>query len=138
MQDNKKILTISDQEKWRNIDHYHNDINIYVYDIDNLVQTTRITIKNEFPDESSSSCALSLGRIGKHFVCAKYDYCTCLVTFIWINLENWIVEETTTFEIVDIVGIRLIGIHDYLSAMVVTDRKIGDMWRNRSAAVYYF
>lgn len=154
----KKLLCISHQDKRNGDEHGEHDylkevdINLNIYDIVSGAQIARITINESVPNSISSNRVLLLANIGKYFVCAKDGDHDNTVTFIWINSDTWVIENTVTLSINfnDVVGLRLIGIHDYLSAMVVSSRVSSEIVSSGnpnesveirekySAAVYYF
>ena len=157
----KKILCycdIRDLPK-RNTNHGCDcDVNINFYDVIANTRIATLLIKERF---ISRSYNISIGSIGKYIVYIKYDEIidknAVAVKLIWINSDTWTIEDTTNVTIfsklqVTLVGqneflkdakfitkIKLIGIHNYLSSLIVTRLVYGTNCPSiRCSAVYYF
>ena len=143
---NKRILCVSNQEShWDAHNYYVNnpEINIYVYDINNRTLIKKITIITIIEKKSwihNRLYTTSLSFMDGYLVHNKNDNIKNLITQTWINSNNWCVEETIVVTNPDIFNIKLIEIHDYLSAIVVINHKKypSGLCENCSADVYYF
>lgn len=123
--------------------------NIYVYDINTRGLLAKIAI-NTFPTVRPeiifkvTFCTVSLALIGKRLVRVEHDKSLNLINFTWINSDDWRIEESINFIITnpDIVDIKLIGLNDFLSSLVIIKRNIVrliDKYSfNNSAEIYYF
>ena len=95
------------------------DKNIYVYNIKNNQHVATIKVGCYEQDEL---CYSFLSSIGEQLVYVEYTLHNNEVKFIWINVEYWEIDDTivisaNTDEVVDI---KLIGIHGYLSAIFLS------------------
>ena len=139
---------------------YKSDANVYVYRIKDQTceAISQITLKNVSVDtiDYIGRGHVSVAFMGKHLVCVNKN--KNLMTITWINSADWsyicfvetnlifsskrgkCVEETITLPIRDskIVRIKLIGIHDYLSAMIVFNRPNFSAQGECLANIYYF
>lgn len=92
-----------------------------------MIYQNTITSKNGYTDDISYhfEANTSLAFIETYLVYVKNNKCSISITLI--NSETWVVEGTMNFpqnSTQDIVDIKLIGLHKYLSAMVIVNRKM--------------
>lgn len=137
---NKKILCVSECE----YKYEPSKTVIYFYDIVKHNLITKMIINNVL----GYCYDVSLEFIASRLVYVKYDMkFSNVITLIWINVDNMSIEETTDFVVKDrgIVGIKLIGIHNYLSAMIIINKKKETNWdwnwniyASCSVNIYYF
>ena len=119
-----------------------NNMNIYVYNLNNRNLVAKIDVKYKFSEQCMHIVPVSLSCVGRHLVYAQYLKNVDSIKLIWINLDSWKADEISNYRVTDpnLVGIKLIGIHDSLSALVLIKRfpQKGTIKSNISAKAYYF
>ena len=118
------------------------NMNIYVYNLNNRNLVAKVDVKYKFSKQYAVVVPVSLSCVGRHLVYAQYLKNVELIKLIWINLDSWKADEISNYRVTDpnLVSIKLIGIHDSLSALVLIKRfpQKGTIKSNISAKAYYF
>ena len=123
---NQKILCIRDQtcvEDAGPATYIHN-VNIYIYNVNSRALMSRITINECYNEHVPLLRDVSLAFIANRLVYVKND--KYLITITWINVEHWQVEETVNIPLQkddnNAISIKLIGVHDNSSIMILINR----------------
>lgn len=135
----QKMLCIRDQNYKYGLCMF--EANIYIYHIHSRVLISKITIIDEKGDENTHEWwNTSLAFIGDRLVYVKNN--RDLITITWINSEYWRLDDSVNIpqQKENKINIKLIGLHNSLSAMVVINCKTmpDNSHIYHSENVYYF
>lgn len=111
-------------------------VDVYTYNMNNGKMIKRMPMFDGDPYITHLAASFSL--IENHLVLTINDTNKDIMSHTWINFDNWNIEETIIYpqkKSTNISDIKLIGIHNNLSAIVVTKQKPDSGY---DSDIYYF